>query len=148
MDTFSGKPLLTSKTTTEGATTALSRRLVLAAGACVLLPGRLAAELPHRLVMVEEAGCVYCQRWHAEVGGAYEKSAEGRFAPLKRVAIGAPELSHLTGLRFTPTFVLMHGDREIGRITGYPGADFFWGLLGELLAKTSFATPPTDELKT
>jgi thioredoxin-related protein len=114
----------------------------------VLLARRAAAEPPHTLVMVEEAGCIYCRRWHAEVGEAYAKSAEGRFAPLKRVAIGAPELSRLTGLRFTPTFVLMQGDREIGRITGYPGADFFWGLLGELLAKTSFTTPTTEEFKT
>jgi hypothetical protein len=25
--------------------------------------------------------------------------------------------------------------REIGRIRGYPGEDFFWGLLGEMIEK-------------
>jgi thioredoxin-related protein len=139
---------VSSKTYGQYLTNDLSRRLVLAAGVSFLVAGRAAAGQPHILVMVEEAGCIYCQRWHAEVGGAYAKSAEGRFAPLKRVTIGAPELSHLSGLRYTPTFVLMQEDREIGRITGYPGAEFFWSLLGELLSKTSFAAPTTDEIKT
>ena len=34
---------------------------------------------------------------------------------------------------FTPTFVLWHEGREIGRIVGYLGEDFFWGQLGELI---------------
>ncbi|MBL3206218.1 thioredoxin family protein, partial [Klebsiella pneumoniae] len=34
--------------------------------------------------------------------------------------------------RYTPTFILVDGGREIGRIEGYPGADFFWGLLERL----------------
>ncbi len=98
--------------------------------------------------MVEEPGCVYCARWHAEVGPAYANSAEGRFAPLRRVRLGATEIGHLKGLRYTPTFVLVEGEREIGRIMGYPGADFFWGLLAELLAKTTYKTPAADEIKT
>jgi thioredoxin-related protein len=98
--------------------------------------------------MVEELGCVYCARWHAEVGPAYANSVEGRFAPLRRVRIGAAEIGHLQGLRYTPTFVLVEGAREIGRITGYPGADFFWGLLAELLAKTNFKAPAVDDIKT
>lgn len=127
-----------------------SRRAAMLSGlaAMALAPaGRsLAAPADHKLVMVEEAGCVYCARWHAEVGPAYANSAEGRFAPLQRVRIGAPSIAHLTGIRYTPTFVLLAGGREVGRITGYPGADFFWGLLAELLAKTDFgrAAPPED----
>jgi hypothetical protein len=35
----------------------------------------------------------------------------------------------------SPTFVLIDDGREVGRITGYPGADFFWGMLAELIAK-------------
>ncbi len=34
---------------------------------------------------------------------------------------------------FTPTFVLFDDGREIGRIEGYPGEDFFWGLLQNLV---------------
>ncbi len=35
----------------------------------------------------------------------------------------------------SPTFILIDGGREIGRIVGYPGADFFWGLVAELIAR-------------
>jgi len=49
--------------------------------------------------------------------------------------------AHSAGIRLvapvvaSPTFVLADNGREIGRIVGYPGADFFWGLLGQLLSK-------------
>ena len=34
---------------------------------------------------------------------------------------------------FTPTFVLIDDGRELGRIEGYAGDEFFWFLLGQLL---------------
>ena len=40
-------------------------------------------------------------------------------------------LSSLVG--FTPTFILVEDGQEVGRIEGYPGADFFWGLLGMVM---------------
>ena len=36
---------------------------------------------------------------------------------------------------YTPTFLLMSDSREIGRIEGYPGEDFFWALLNQILDK-------------
>ena len=36
-------------------------------------------------------------------------------------------------LAFTPTFVLMVDGVEISRIEGYPGEDFFWGLLEQMM---------------
>ena len=44
-------------------------------------------------------------------------------------------LTALPDIVYTPTFVLMDGGREIGRIVGYPGEDFFWSLLGELVQR-------------
>lgn len=44
-------------------------------------------------------------------------------------------LAALPGILYTPTFVLMDGGREVGRIVGYPGEDLFWGLFGALLAQ-------------
>jgi hypothetical protein len=38
-----------------------------------------------------------------------------------------------TPLRYSPTFVLAQDGQEIGRIEGYPGEAFFWGLLERLL---------------
>ena len=111
-----------------------------------------AATAAHRLVMIEDDGCVYCVRWHAEVGQAYANSREGQFAPLDRRRIRDPNIAFLRNVRYTPTFVLLNGTTEIGRITGYPGADFFWQLLADLLAKTDFdggtAPAPPDDIKT
>jgi hypothetical protein len=36
---------------------------------------------------------------------------------------------------FTPTFVLVEDGREIARLRGYPGDQFFWALVDEMLAK-------------
>ena len=87
----------------------ISRRNLLAAGFGAIAAAPTRAQGSHALVMVEEPGCVYCARWHAEVGPAYANSAEGRFAPLRRVRLGATEIGHLKGLRYTPTFVLVEG---------------------------------------
>ena len=38
-------------------------------------------------------------------------------------------------VHFTPTFVLIDDGREVGRIEGYPGEDFFWGLVEQLVGK-------------
>lgn len=88
-----------------------------------------------RLVMIEEPGCGYCERWHAEVGPGYPLSDEGRLAPLLRRDRREPDASRFGRIVFTPTFILTHDGHEIGRILGYPGADFFWSMLAELLRK-------------
>tara|TARA_R110002051_G_scaffold83650_9_gene148348 strand:- start:30063 stop:30428 length:366 start_codon:yes stop_codon:yes gene_type:complete len=99
------------------------------------------------LVMAEEQGCVWCERWNADIGPIYPKSAEGQAAPLRRIDVNDPmpsDLSFTSTPRFTPTFVLMDDGTEIGRIEGYPGEDFFWGLLGVLLEQAD-TTPKTNE---
>lgn len=102
--------------------------LLLAVG----LGGPATAE-PTRLVMVEEAGCRFCMQWDREVGRVYARTREGRIAPLARVGRDAPELRGLRPAVYTPTFILMRGAREVGRITGYPGESWFWEELGDLL---------------
>ncbi len=99
-----------------------------------------------QLVMMEEAGCSWCERWLEEIGVVYHKTREGRMAPLRRVDVHEPmplDLKFLKPAFFTPTFVLVAQGREIGRIQGYPGEDFFWSLLGELLEKL----PKAENLK-
>lgn len=91
-----------------------------------------------RLVMVEEPGCRFCRKWDAEIAPGYRKSVEGRFAPLKRVRRGAPELAGLAPVVYTPTFVVMRSGEELGRITGYPGAEYFYGELRPILAAAGF----------
>jgi hypothetical protein len=48
-------------------------------------------------------------------------------------ARGGPAVALKSPVRFTPTFVLVQDGRELGRIEGYPGEDFFWGLLERLM---------------
>lgn len=91
-----------------------------------------------RLVMVEAPGCRFCIKWHAEIGKGYGRTEEGRFAPLKRVGRGARELAGLAPVVFTPTFILMRSGEEVGRITGYPGADYFYSELRPLIAAAGF----------
>ena len=88
------------------------------------------------LVMFEQKGCAYCRRWDNEVSQAYANSAEGRQAPLRRLDIHDPvpaDLAITRPVQFTPTFVLVEDGAEIGRIEGYPGEAFFWGLLDQML---------------
>jgi hypothetical protein len=90
------------------------------------------------LVMVEEQGCVWCARWNDDIAPIYPKTAEGRAAPLQRIDIHEhlpDDLTFARGLNFTPTFVLMVDGQESSRIEGYPGEDFFWGLLGQMLTQ-------------
>lgn len=93
-----------------------------------------------RLVMVETASCVYCLRWHKEVGPYYAASEVGRRAPLVRRDLGDPSLDGLRKIVYTPTFVLVRDGEEIDRLVGYPGAQYFWSELDEMLAKL---TPPS-----
>jgi len=90
------------------------------------------------LIMLEQQGCHWCEQWNEEVGVIYFKTAEGQRAPLRRVDIhdGIPDdLKHIHTGRFTPTFVLIESGVEVGRIRGYPGESFFWGLLNQMLKK-------------
>lgn len=103
----------------------------------------IAARAETVLVMVEEAGCAWCARWNKEIGPIYGKTPEGRAAPLRREMIGAPpdDIAFERGLHFTPTFVLVRDGAELGRIEGYPGEDFFWGLLGQMMEQNGVALP-------
>ncbi len=53
-----------------------------------LSTAQMSAEV--RLMMVEELGCPWCERWKAEIGPIYPKTAEGRIAPLFKVMIHDP----------------------------------------------------------
>jgi hypothetical protein len=88
------------------------------------------------LVIFERAGCPYCAQFDREIGPIYQKTDEGKAAPLRRVDIHAPvppDLGSVTVERITPVFVLVDHGREIGRIRGYPGEDNFWGLLAGMI---------------
>ena len=91
----------------------------------------------YELIMVEQQGCHYCERWKEEIGPIYPKTDVGMFAPIRMVDITnvetIPEIS--AAVVFTPTFIITDGDREITRMEGYMSEDFFWGVLEMILER-------------
>lgn len=86
--------------------------------------------------MFEQPGCIYCARWDAEIAPEYPLTEEGKTAALRRLQLRHPlpeGFSLVSPPVFTPTFVLVEDGVETGRIEGYPGEDFFWPLLAELI---------------
>lgn len=103
-------------------------------GATPTSPASAGAEL----IMFDDPACVWCKRWHREIGVVYDRTDEGRTAPLRVVQLrqGLPGDTEFSApVVVTPTFVLTKNGREIGRILGYPGEDLFWGLLSQELDK-------------
>lgn len=129
-------------------------RLLAIAAALILSVAFIGRVQAAELVMFEEAGCGWCERWNGEIGIVYANTDEGRKAPLRRVDLDAPrpaDLVDVSSVAFTPTFVVMEGGKEYGRIVGYPGQDFFWPMLQNILSSLpgaggTDAIEPEDEL--
>lgn len=108
----------------------------LAAAALALVAATQAVRAELKLMMFEQTGCTYCIMWHNELGEIYPKTQEGRTAPLvtQQLRDDLPEgVSIKSRPFFTPTFVLLRDGQEVWRLEGYPGEDFFWGLVGQEL---------------
>jgi thioredoxin-related protein len=102
----------------------------------VLIALAPAARAETVLLMLEEKHCSWCALWDREVGEVYPMTDEGRAAPLLRHDIQRPLPDWVRLARrphYTPTFVLLRDGAEVGRIEGYPGEEFFYGLLQRLL---------------
>ena len=94
------------------------------------------------LVMVESSGCSWCELWEEEVGVVYNRTPQGTRVPIRRLNFRKKKsLKTQLPVTYTPTFILLNDQKEVGRITGYPGESHFWALLDELLKK--LPNPPT-----
>ncbi|CCD98181.1 thioredoxin [Bradyrhizobium sp. STM 3809] len=116
------------------------RRLATLAPAAIALLCLSSPLLASELVMFERPGCGWCARFNAEIAPIYAKTDEGRALPLRRVDLTQKLPADLAGIdpgAFTPTFVVLDQGHEIGRIRGYPGDAFFFGLLGRIINATS-----------
>ncbi len=115
--------------------TALAAVAFVALSAFAALPGAANAA---QLVVFGSAHCPYCLAWELEVGRVYPNTGEARQAPLRRLDIRAQrpaDLYNIEDVHITPTFVLVDEGREVGRIVGYSGDQFFWPQLHKMLAK-------------
>ena len=91
-----------------------------------------------QLVMFERGGCPYCARWDREVAPIYPKTDVGQLVPFRRFSLdqGQPrDIAIEKPVRYTPTFVLLADNQEIGRITGYQDDASFWGLLEAMVER-------------
>jgi hypothetical protein len=96
------------------------------------------------LVMFRSASCPWCARWDREIGSIYPKTDIGQRLPLRMVNLdrgGDPTIRIREPIHYTPTFVLVEKGEEQGRIEGYAGDAFFWGLLERLEKKLPVPRP-------
>lgn len=92
------------------------------------------------VVMFRRAGCPWCHAWDREIGGVWDKTDIGAREPVIMVDLDTdpmPEIALAYPARYTPTFVVALDGVEIGRIEGYPGREFFWGLIERLLLQAA-----------
>ena len=100
----------------------------------VFLPVQFAAAA--ELLMFDDEYCSWCKKWDNEIGVIYSLTPESCQAPLRKIDINdsIPEsITVIENIVYTPTFILVHKEIEVGRITGYPGEDFFWPMLNGLI---------------
>ena len=101
-----------------------------------IIPALLTAA---ELLMVRDDNCPWCIVWDEEIGPIYPKTLEGKFAPLMHVNLGQSidDTRILDSVIYTPTFILIENGKELARLEGYPGEDFFWTLLEEMLIENT-----------
>ncbi len=113
-------------------------KLLAVASLCLLALGTASDKTNYasELLMFDDEYCTWCRKWDTEIGVIYNITPESCHAPLRKIqSLQPPQGVELINgsIQFTPTFVLVHNQKEIGRITGYPGEDFFWVELAELI---------------
>ena len=90
------------------------------------------------LIMITSPSCPWCDAFEAEVGVIYDKTTEAKVFPLRRIDIFEKfptQIDHITEARMTPTFIIIRGNQEIGRMVGYPGDELFWWRFSEYTAR-------------
>jgi len=90
------------------------------------------------LLVVERSNCPYCKIFDSEVANGYDKTEIGERAPLRRYNISdawPDDLENVRVEKLTPSFILVHEGKEVGRLRGYPGKEEFWQLLNMLMEK-------------
>ena len=86
------------------------------------------------LIMVTSPSCPWCDAFEEEVGHIYGQTPESAHFPLHRIDYFTKftkPLADIQAAYVTPTFIVIRGYQEIGRIEGYPGHEMFWWRFSE-----------------
>jgi hypothetical protein len=113
----------------------IKRFAILALAAVLMTANAVSAA---ELVVFRRDGCSWCAKWDREIAPIYPKTEFNLRAPIRQVNLDRsrdPSIVHAP-IRYTPTFVLVENGKEVGRIEGYPGDEFFWVRLENLLKQS------------
>ncbi len=92
----------------------------------------------YELVVLEVAGCIYCQLFRRDVVPTYNATTHAKTVPMRFVDLDHGSLSafQLTApIEMVPTVVLLHQHREVGRVSGHIGPEIFLHAVNRLLSE-------------
>jgi len=116
-------------------------RVAIAAVAVVMLTsGTLKQHTDREVVVFEAQDCVQCLLFRRDVIAPYFGSNRGSVLPMQVVdydALGTAGRALNRPIVTLPTSVIMNNGREIGRVTGNPGAGRFMLLIDSVIADLS-----------
>ena len=118
--------------------------LLLAALCAGPIPGRAVVDLETsalpdsrlELLVVEVDNCIYCRIFRRDVAPTYQGSGRNRSVPMRFVDLNAPDVDRLSlaaPIDSVPTVLVVENGREVGRIAGYVGPEFFFHSLDRIL---------------
>jgi thioredoxin-related protein len=88
------------------------------------------------IVVFEVDNCIYCPVFRRDVLPAFRQSPAATRLPIRFIDINDVAVKNLGldgPLRMVPTVVVFHGNREVGRIDGYTGAQHFMAFVNSHL---------------
>jgi thioredoxin-related protein len=89
------------------------------------------------LVVMEAPGCTYCTLFRRDVLPSYEASPRAKDMPIRFVDVNdeaAEGLGLQSPVDIVPTFLVLKNNKEVGRIPGYTGPEYFFHTINYLIS--------------
>lgn len=89
------------------------------------------------LIVMEAPGCTYCDIFRRDVLPSYQASERAKDVPIRFLDINdasPEELGLDSAIEIVPTFVVLKDHKEVGRIPGYVGPEFFFHSINHLIS--------------
>jgi len=121
----------------------LTLAALFAFGLCEAVNAGLDVEAPipsngnMELVVIEAPGCIYCTLFRRDVLPSYAASPRSKDLPIRFVDINDEAASAISidyPVDIVPTFLVLKNNKEVGRIPGYTGPEFFFHTINYLLS--------------
>jgi|CXWK01.1.fsa_nt_gi thioredoxin-related protein len=90
----------------------------------------------YELVVMEADGCTYCSLFRRDVLPSYKNSERAKDVPIRFVDVNdvpASKIELETPIDIVPTFVVLKGNKEVGRIPGYTGPENFFHTINYII---------------